>query len=574
MKQTIYIAICLIGILSAASCSRHQDVNALLVHADSAMEAHPDSALNILQNIGCKELNTQEEHAYYALLLTQARDKNYIAQTDDSLIQTAVHYYDSIGDVHMQAKAHYYKGSVHRDANRCGEAIHEYLTAIQFAEKTENKKLLGLIYNQAGYLYYLQNLLEDADSIYQRVEELAIQQNDTSLWADALTFQGKICMERGGKYSKAEQMLKDAYNLVNTPKYKRAQANIAASLSSLYSRMNEAENAIRYAKLNISLRDDTTNCYNAFLLLGDAYYKAGQYNSATVYLNKSLSSTGYGTKANAYMRLAEIAKAEGDHKKSSSFTEKYSIYTDSLHSAHQSNDIINVEKELESQHYTNILRSKEYMLLASIIASILFIGISAILLRKYRKKTNSLQQSKSQLELKQQKLQEEALLFSTELNQKEAQLAALTKELAQIEENEEHWQQLNQDIETKKSERNALVKESFEHSKVYAKIERIIDSYKKCDKSDEKLTEEDWEYIIVQMDKCWNENISRLSAQYKLSKEEVHLCCLFLTDIPVAQMPYLISYTRNTIYRKEKEIIKKMGYTETTVKLKDILKKY
>lgn len=574
MKQTIYTAICLIGFLSAASCSRHQDVNALLVHADSVMEAHPDSALNILQNIGCKELNTQEERAYYALLLTQARDKNYITQTDDSLILTAVHYYDSIGDVHMQAKAHYYKGSIHRDANQCGKAVYEYLTAIQFAKETDNKKLLGWSYNQAGYLYYLQDLLKDADSIYQQAEKMAIQLNDTSLWADALTFQGKICMERGGKYSKAEQMLKDAYNLVNAPKYKRVQAIIAASLSSLYSRMNEAENAIRYAKLNISLRDDTTNCYKAFLLLGDAYYKARQYNSAIVYLNKSLSSTSHGTKANAYMRLAEIAKAQGDDKKSSPFSEKYSIYIDSLHSAHQSNDIINVEKELESQHYTNIIRNKDHKLFASIIASILFISISAILLRKYRKKTNLLQQSKSQLELKQQKLQKEALLSSIELNQKEAQLAELRKELAQIEENEEHWQQLKQDIETKKNERNALMKESFEHSKVYAKIERIIDSYKKCDKSDEKLTEEDWEYIIVQMDKCWNENISRLSAQYKLSKEEVHLCCLLLTDIPVAQMPYLISYTRNTIYRKEKEIIKKMGYTETTVKLKDILKKY
>lgn len=58
--------------------------------------------------------DSTRDRAYYALLLTQARDKNYIVQTDDSLIRTAVQYYDSIGDVQMQAKAYYHWGGVLR----------------------------------------------------------------------------------------------------------------------------------------------------------------------------------------------------------------------------------------------------------------------------------------------------------------------------------------------------------------------------------------------------------------------------------------------------------------------------
>lgn len=122
-------------------------------------------------------------------------------------------------------------------------------------------------------------------------------------------------------------------------------------------------------------------------------------------------------------------------------------------------------------------------------------------------------------------------------------------------------------------QRNAYAKEAFEHSSVFAKIERIIDAFKQCDKSDEQLNEEDWKCIIAEIDSCWNGNISRLSAQYKLSKDDIHLCCLFLIDIPVSHIPYLINCTRNTVYRKEREIINKMGIRDNSVKLKDILKK-
>ena len=58
-----------------------------------------DSALVVLENISAKELVFSSSKARYALLLTQARDKNYILHTDDSLIRIAVDYYDGTGDV-------------------------------------------------------------------------------------------------------------------------------------------------------------------------------------------------------------------------------------------------------------------------------------------------------------------------------------------------------------------------------------------------------------------------------------------------------------------------------------------
>ncbi len=578
MKQGIYVTIWLISFLLLNSCTRQHNHNILLVQADSLMEEYPDSALRILESVEPQQLKVQADKAYYALLLTQARDKNYIVQTDDSLIRIAIKHYDSAENIPMQAKAYYYKGCIYRDANRCGDAIKEFLTAIPLAQKTENQRLLGLIYNNAGYLYYLQDLLEEADSIYQLAEKLAIQRNDTSLWAEALSFQGKINIERGiPYYPKAEEKLLKAFEMTSAPSYKRVQAGIAAALSSLYNSMEFNKKAIQYAQLNISLRSDTAQRYRAFLLLGDAYFKAGQYDSATIYINKSLLSTGYGTKASAYMRLAEIAKAQGDLDRSLALAEKHSLYLDSLHLSKQSNDILIAEKKVVKQQYSNTIERQNSKLHIVITVSILLVCIAGVIyvkLKSNQRKTRTIEQKQALLEKEQQELQQKYRQLKNKLNQKETEITCLQKEINQQHGNEEKKKKLQQELDILTKERNALAKEALEHSEVYSKIERIINSYKKDDESEEQLNDDDWQRFIAETDVRWDKAITRLRTQCELEKEEVHLCCLLLTDFPVANLEYIVRQTRNTIYRKEKEILKKAGCPPGINKLKEFLKYY
>ena len=467
---------------------------------------------------------------------------------------------------------------IYRDANLCGEAVKEYLTAISLAKKAGNPKLQGLICNHAGYLYYLQDLLEQADSIYQLTEQLAIQQNDTSLWADALSFQGKINIERGiPYYPKAEEKLLKAFDMTNTPNHKQLQADIAAALSSLYNSMELNKKAVHYAKLNISLRNDTAQHYRAFLLLGDAYFKAGLDDSATLYINKSLSSTGYGTQASAYMRLAEIAKVQGDLDKSLEFTKKHTLYLDSLHLAKQSNDILIAEKEVAKQQYTNNLGHQNKKLHILIIVSVLLIciiGIIYAVLRRSQQKAHHIEQEQSLLEKEKQDLQQKYIQLKNELTQKEAEIVSQQKDINQHHINEEKKKELQQELDTLTRKRSALAKETLEHSEVYSKIERIINSYKKYDKSEEQLNDDDWQRFMVETDIRWDKAITRLRIQCELEKEEVHLCCLLLTDFPISNLEYIIKQTRNTIYRKEKEILKKAGCPSGTNKLKEFLKNY
>ncbi|MGN0048581.1 MAG: hypothetical protein ACI37U_06805 [Bacteroides sp.] len=159
MKHTLTrLILWLLWMVSLLGCGKHSVRTEVLNRAESLMEAHPDSAYALLRTIDSTSLAPGEEQARYALLYTQARDKNYIVQTDDSLIQVAVRYYDSIGRTDRQALAYYLWGGVYRDLNRQADALEQYLHAIPLAEKSHTYSLQGRIYLNVGYLYYLQKI--------------------------------------------------------------------------------------------------------------------------------------------------------------------------------------------------------------------------------------------------------------------------------------------------------------------------------------------------------------------------------------------------------------------------------
>lgn len=574
MRHLFYVIIWLTGFLSLASCRPQHISDAKLIQADSLMKEFPDSALRILENIEPQLLKSQADHAYYALLLTQARDKNYIVQTDDSLIKSAVSYYDVIQDRYMQAKAYYYWGSVYRDMNQCGEAIKKYLTAIAYAKENDDKRLLGVLYNNTGYLYYTQNLDEKADSIYQLSERLGIELRDSLLWSESLYCRGEIDLQKGSAYYlQAEQKMLQALQISETLKSNRIKSIITASLSALYSQMGQASKAILYAKQNISLQNKASQYYRGYLLMGEAYFKAALYDSATIYLNKSINSKSYGIKASVYMRLADIAKAQNKLTESLEMERLHSTYKDSLNRSLQSNNIISAEKDIQldqqQTYYESYLKNNLLVFTLILIFSLVIIYS---LYKCYLQKTRQLKNKQLALEKEKQGLQQLYAQLKEQLDLKDKEIERLNSDIAMQQISTEKKHQLLIELETLKQKREALAKEALEHSDVYAKIGRIIIDYKEKDKSEERMDKNDWQQLIVETDIRWNGCISELSRKHELSSKELHLICLLLTDYPFANLEYITKLSRRTLYRKKNEILKLIGANPDD-NLKEIISK-
>ena len=82
------------------------DIIPQLQLADSLMLSKPDSALNLLRSFSIQEIPSKSAKAMYALLLTQALDKNYIQHQNDSIISIAIDYYKNKDNNNLKAKSY------------------------------------------------------------------------------------------------------------------------------------------------------------------------------------------------------------------------------------------------------------------------------------------------------------------------------------------------------------------------------------------------------------------------------------------------------------------------------------
>ena len=151
-SHILYIGIILL-LLGITGCRKQYPVAEKLLQAEAVMNEYPDSALNLLKGIEQPELQTREHHARYALLYSQALDKNYIDLTSDSLINIAVDYYKDRDDVRAKFLSYYYQGRIYTNANNLTQATLAYMEAEQLVDELGDDYAAGLLYKQIGLVY-------------------------------------------------------------------------------------------------------------------------------------------------------------------------------------------------------------------------------------------------------------------------------------------------------------------------------------------------------------------------------------------------------------------------------------
>ena len=152
MKK-LYSLIVLLVVLLFGACSDPKHVTEPLHRAEALMNEHPDSALNLLKGIAQTELQTEAHHARYALLYSQALDKNYSDKTNDSLINVAVDYYRQTDEVRSKFLSYYYKGRIHINAGENPEAMLAFMEAEQLVDALGDDYYAGLLYQYIASIY-------------------------------------------------------------------------------------------------------------------------------------------------------------------------------------------------------------------------------------------------------------------------------------------------------------------------------------------------------------------------------------------------------------------------------------
>lgn len=254
-----------IVMLLLSACGSDSKQLTLLDSAEKIMIVAPDSALSQLREIDSQKLN-RADNARYALLLSQALDKNFIDVSNDSLINIAVEYYEHKRDNHYKMLALYYQGRVKYNAQDYAMSINALLKSEKIALKLNDNFYLGLIYRNISDIYNM---------IY---------------WGEGSIEYARKSYEC---FLKTEHEKHTLYALLN----------IGISLYN-YKNLTESENSIREVITLAKQYNDSSLYYDATKYLGDIYWLKEDYNSAISIYNELLSIDYNLFDATQYTRLS------------------------------------------------------------------------------------------------------------------------------------------------------------------------------------------------------------------------------------------------------------------------------
>ena len=145
---------------SVFSCTDNSEAEKRLTSAEALMNQHPDSALAILQGIDRSSLSSGKGKARYALLMSQALDKNYIDTTTFDILQPAIDYYTDKGTPDEKLRTFYYQGRIYQNNGDEDNAMLSFINAREITGVTDTLALAHLLVAQ-GTLYLRQYKTSD-----------------------------------------------------------------------------------------------------------------------------------------------------------------------------------------------------------------------------------------------------------------------------------------------------------------------------------------------------------------------------------------------------------------------------
>lgn len=555
MKNTLLIGFLLVcGLLS--SCTEKATFD-ILDRAESYMEMHPDSALLLLKHISHPEKLRGKQRADYALLLTQARDKNYLdSLQSDSLIKFAVDYYQNRDDKVKAGKALFYYGKVEGLQDNNTVAMQAFLNALEKLEKTEEYKLQGLVHEYIGCINRDRKLYEDAFNNYQ---------SSASYYQKASDTLGIVYIYRDiARVYVVEQKYDSVYKYINRALSLCEKIENCINVSRVFPSLlhikglakrdeGDLAGAIHPLKTAIDNEEDTHSIHHYSLSLGDIYLRMNNFDRAKECFDLALTSKRNYTQAGAYHYLYLLEKLQNKYAKALFFKEKSDSLLKIVQDADQRNQIMALQRRYEKGKLIlakqQLEREKEaqfYFWLSVVLFIILFSLISYFIIKK--KYEERFQKSMQVIAENEDMIHHYAYELE-KLKQKEGEVA---------ENNKMKMGRLNQKIlllenENKKIRENVCVNGAY-----------LLGQLKENKLIVKKMTQQEKQQVLEYMDIIHANFISRLRKEYDLKDTHLMLAALLKIGFTTNDLMTTFDCEMNSVYRSKVRLKEKLHLGEKT----------
>ena len=530
----------IITAITIVSCNdaRKSETFRVLEDVDSYIEARPDSALAVLEGIDKSELTSKELEAKYALLLSQALDKNYIDLQSDSIIAPAVNYYKYHGTDDERFRTLYYAGRVYQNAGDIETAMEKFVEAERYISSQIDKSVVARLYKAKMVAYR---------DVFDH--ESALEQAKTAA-------EYYLAAKDSTRYLNAVNDIAVSYSLLED---KESEDKYLAILSSNMHLLNSSQISKYYGiQLNNSLQGPVENIQNTlkdylaatpdesminWICVADAYIALSDYQSALKSLDSHILYGGqkdltyYWTAATLYEKL-------GRYKEALSLYKEYLYTSDHATLAAVESDT----KFIEERHKKEIElldaeHSKERIMFISIIA-ILSAVIVIYLIRQQLKIRTA---EKKQLEIEKKRYEQ---LYADAIAERDA----LTKMI---------------EDSSVKDETKAVIRERLEV------LNKVIISHITDTSSANKKAYQELEALVADRDSFIestrltiegnNPGFITALREAGLTDEEINICCLYVIGLKGKDIKTYTNQSR--LYIQSAEIRHKLGLTENDTNL-------
>ena len=325
-------------VLTTGSCDRYKTVREKLNVAENLMNAHPDSALAILDNIPSAGINDREVAARYALLKSIALDKNCIDTTTFDVLQPAIDYYVKNGTPDEQFRTYYYQGRIYQNQGDDDSAMRSFMNGCDLRHGVTDSLLLAHTLVAQGTLYFKQYKINDfvhynmeAAKLYKTIGKdiLAIKSYTNAL-------DGYIMME---DKSAADSILSICVPLVQ--KNPDGEAYLFPSLLSYTIGFCPPDDIKAFLDeyQNMELTTDET------MIFAEGYSKIGEYDKAmTIISNINPAENTWDSLKYASIKI-DILERQGKYKEAFTLYRDYSASLEHYQKELLSHDLLFSDKK-------------------------------------------------------------------------------------------------------------------------------------------------------------------------------------------------------------------------------------
>ncbi|MBQ4055901.1 MAG: tetratricopeptide repeat protein [Bacteroidaceae bacterium] len=570
MKARLYILVLLL-VIGWSSCTRRTTYPLFIQEAVKCMDSRPDRALELLKYLEDSLSSYPEEtQMYYHLLSIQAKDKQYITHTDDSLINCIVEFYENRDDADKKMMAYYYQGSTYRDMNDAPRALKSYQQAIDIS--SPDNELLPKVYNQMGALFAYQGLYDEAIKISQRQIDFYKKRKEPNKASYAFRDIARIhdVKEQHDSalyyYNKACEM---ALIIKDSVRY----YNIASELGGFYYEIDNKSLAKKIL-LSVQNKPQIVNKAHIYPFLGYIYMNEQKWDSAYYYFRKTLGEGNLRQRFHTFYDLSRLETKRGKYKRAIDYMNQYIFMKDSVDKITKTETVAKINSLYNYQHTEkenhqlkfNKEKQKNTILLLLLTISILFVTGTFLFNIQRRKNRLALEHEKKLKEIEKANYVK-SLEAIAENNKKISELDAQLKKAQKNTSNLEHELILiqkkklelrNKEITVDKNEQELRIA-VFQQSSIYYLLQRAA-----ADESN-KVTDEDWDRIASQIDYIYPDFSKHLYELYpQLSKIELHICWLTKLSFSPANIARILLRSKSAITNARVRLHKKIHKTDGT----------